>query len=90
MSEECGLDRAIPKREKDKDIFPMKYEMVIVPSQAMEVKVSVCRESVLVLVRRILWIGDLSVNRQGVRLGQRLTTSPTLSPTCPKDPADNR
>jgi hypothetical protein len=27
-------------------------------------------------------VGDLSVNRQGVQLGQRLTTSPTLNLTC--------
>ena len=30
MSEECGLDSAIPKRDRVKDIFPMKYDMVIV------------------------------------------------------------
>ncbi len=39
MSEECGLDSAIPKRDKSKDIFPMKYDMVIVSSQAEGVKV---------------------------------------------------
>lgn len=39
MSEECGLDRAIPERDKAKDIFPMKYDMVIVPPGAKEVKV---------------------------------------------------
>ena len=39
MSEECGLDRAIPKRDRSKDIFPMKYDMVIVRPQAEEVKV---------------------------------------------------
>mgnify|MGYP001609778873 CR=1 FL=1 len=39
MSEECGLDRAIPNRDKTKDIFPMKYDMVIVFPQAKELKV---------------------------------------------------
>lgn len=39
MSEECGLDRAIPKRDRAKDIFPMKYDMVIVSPGAREVKV---------------------------------------------------
>ncbi|GAB4411665.1 MAG: hypothetical protein OHK0032_07570 [Thermodesulfovibrionales bacterium] len=39
MSEECGLDRAIPERDRKKDIFPMKYDMVIVSRGAEEVKV---------------------------------------------------
>jgi glutamate synthase domain-containing protein 1 len=39
MSEECGLDSAIPKRNKSKDIFPMKYDMVMVEPEAEEVKV---------------------------------------------------
>jgi glutamate synthase domain-containing protein 1 len=39
MSEECGLDSAIPKRTKSKDIFPMKYDMVIVKPHAEEVMV---------------------------------------------------
>jgi len=39
MSEVCGLDSAIPERDKSKDIFPMKYDMVIVRPQAKEVKV---------------------------------------------------
>lgn len=39
MSEECGLDRVIPERDRSKDIFPMKYDMVIVPSGAETVKV---------------------------------------------------
>lgn len=39
LSEECGLDRAIPERNKSEDIFPMKYDMVIVTPQAEEVRV---------------------------------------------------
>ncbi len=39
MSEVCGLDKAIPERDKSKDIYPMKYEMVIVSPEAEEVKV---------------------------------------------------
>jgi glutamate synthase domain-containing protein 1 len=39
MSEECGLDRAIPDRDRSKDVFPMKYDMVIVSPGAKEVKV---------------------------------------------------
>jgi hypothetical protein len=34
MSEECGLDRAVPERDKSMDIFPMKYDMVMVPPGA--------------------------------------------------------
>lgn len=38
-SEECGLDKAIPERDRTKDIFPMKYDMVIVSPNAEEVRV---------------------------------------------------
>jgi hypothetical protein len=34
MSEECGLDSAIPGRDKGGDAFPMKYDMVIVKPKA--------------------------------------------------------
>lgn len=39
MSEECGVDSAVPKRDRSMDIFPMKYDMVIVSPQAEEVRV---------------------------------------------------
>lgn len=39
MSEECGIDKAVPERDRSRDIFPMKYEMVIIPPGAQEVKV---------------------------------------------------
>ncbi|MBF0556876.1 MAG: glutamate synthase [Nitrospirae bacterium] len=39
VSEECGLNRAIPDRDAGKDIFPMRYDMVIVSPGAEEVKV---------------------------------------------------
>jgi glutamate synthase domain-containing protein 1 len=39
MSEECGLDSVIPERDKSHDIFPMKYDMVIVNPNAEEVRV---------------------------------------------------
>ena len=39
MSEECGVDRVVPKRDRGKDIFPMKYDMVIVSPDAEEIKV---------------------------------------------------
>jgi glutamate synthase domain-containing protein 1 len=39
MSEECGVDKVVPKRDRSKDIFPMKYDMVIVSPGAEEVKV---------------------------------------------------
>jgi len=39
MSELCGLDKVIPNRDKSKDIYPMKYDMVIVSPEAREVKV---------------------------------------------------
>ncbi len=39
MSEECGVDAAVPRRDKDTDVFPMKYDMVIIPPGAKEIKV---------------------------------------------------
>ncbi|MCE5195480.1 MAG: hypothetical protein LLF28_08560 [Nitrospiraceae bacterium] len=39
MSEECGVDKAIPNRDKSTDIFPMKYDMVIIQPDAEEVQV---------------------------------------------------
>lgn len=39
MSEECGLDRAMPGRELSLDVFPMKYDMVIVTPDAAGLKV---------------------------------------------------
>ncbi len=39
MSEECGVDKAVPKRDGAKDIYPMKYDMVIVSPGAEEVRV---------------------------------------------------
>jgi glutamate synthase domain-containing protein 1 len=39
MSEECGVDKAVPKRDRSKDIFPMKYDMVVISPQAQEVEV---------------------------------------------------
>lgn len=39
MSEECGLDSAIKTRVKSQDVFPMKYDMVIITPEAREVKV---------------------------------------------------
>ena len=39
MSEVCGLDAAISKRDKTQDIFPMKYDMAIIAPGAREVKV---------------------------------------------------
>jgi glutamate synthase domain-containing protein 1 len=39
MSEVCGLDSAVPQRDKATDIFPMKYDMVIIAPGAREVTV---------------------------------------------------
>jgi glutamate synthase domain-containing protein 1 len=39
MSEECGVDSAVPKRDRTKDIFPMKYDMVMISPEAEEVTV---------------------------------------------------
>lgn len=39
MSEECGVDSAVPDRDKTHDIFPMKYDMVIIPPGAPGVTV---------------------------------------------------
>lgn len=38
-SEECGLERAVPERDASLDVFPMKYDMAIVPPGAGELKV---------------------------------------------------
>ncbi len=39
MSEECGVDSVVPKRDRAKDIFPMKYDMVVISPDAEEVRV---------------------------------------------------
>ncbi len=39
MSEECGLDRAIPDRDRSRDFSPMKYDMAVVTPRAKEMKV---------------------------------------------------
>jgi len=39
MSEECGVDSAVPGRDRTKDIFPMKYDMVMISPEAEEVTV---------------------------------------------------
>ena len=39
MSEVCGLDAALPGRDRSTDIFPMKYDMAIIAPDAREVKV---------------------------------------------------
>ncbi len=39
MSEVCGLDAAVPDRDTGKDVFPMKYDLVMVDEEAKEIKV---------------------------------------------------
>jgi len=39
MSEVCGVDSAVPDRDRTRDIFPMKYDMVIIAPGAREVTV---------------------------------------------------
>lgn len=39
MSEECGLERVMPNRNHEADVYPMKYDMVIVPPGAKELRV---------------------------------------------------
>ncbi len=39
MSEVCGVDSAVPDRDKSQDIFPMKYDTVIIAPGAQEVQV---------------------------------------------------
>lgn len=39
MSEECGLESAVPERDGAGDVFPMKYDMVMITPDAQEVKV---------------------------------------------------
>ena len=38
MSEECGLDQAIPARNKADDIIPMRYDFITVSPEAKEVQ----------------------------------------------------
>ncbi|MFA6002106.1 MAG: glutamate synthase [Thermoleophilia bacterium] len=38
MSEECGVDEAIPNRDKTEDFSPMKYDMAIIKPGAGELK----------------------------------------------------
>ncbi len=38
-SEVCALDRIVPQRDSSKDVYPMKYDMVIVTPNAEELKV---------------------------------------------------
>jgi glutamate synthase domain-containing protein 1 len=37
MSEVCGVDSAVPDRDRSRDIFPMKYDMVVIAPGAREV-----------------------------------------------------
>jgi glutamate synthase domain-containing protein 1 len=39
MSEDCGVDAVVPDRDQSEDIFPMKYDMVIISPDAKEVKI---------------------------------------------------
>ncbi|KPK02210.1 MAG: glutamate synthase [Nitrospira bacterium SG8_35_4] len=39
MSEECGLESAVPARDRSEDVFPMKYDMVIIKPDAEELMV---------------------------------------------------
>jgi len=39
MSEECGINKAVPDRNQSEDIYPMKYDMVIVTPNAEEITV---------------------------------------------------
>lgn len=39
MSEECGIERTVPERDRAEDVYPMKYDMVIIPPGAGELKV---------------------------------------------------
>ena len=39
MSEECGLDQVLPQRQRETDIIPMRYDLVIISPKAQEVKV---------------------------------------------------
>jgi glutamate synthase domain-containing protein 1 len=39
MSEECGLESVVPLRDRSDDIFPMKFDMVMIKPDAQEVMV---------------------------------------------------
>ena len=38
-SETCGLDRAVPERDTARDVFPMKYDMVVIEPGAARLRV---------------------------------------------------
>jgi glutamate synthase domain-containing protein 1 len=39
MSEKCGIDKVVPNRDGSLDVYPMRYDMVVVSPGATEVKV---------------------------------------------------
>ncbi len=39
MSEVCGVDAVVPERDRSKDVFPMKYDMVMINKDAKEIKI---------------------------------------------------
>jgi len=39
MSEICGVDAVVPERDRSKDVFPMKYDMVMINKDAKEIKI---------------------------------------------------
>lgn len=39
MSEVCGVDTVVPERDRSKDVFPMKYDMVMIEKDAKEIKI---------------------------------------------------
>ncbi|HDS16698.1 MAG TPA: glutamate synthase [Proteobacteria bacterium] len=39
MSEICGIDTVIPDRDRNKDVFPMKYDMAMISKDAKEIKI---------------------------------------------------
>jgi len=39
MSEICGVDAVVPERDRSQDVFPMKYDMVMINKDAKEIKI---------------------------------------------------
>ncbi len=39
MSEICGVDAVVPERDRSKDVFPMKYDMVMINKDAKEIEI---------------------------------------------------
>lgn len=55
VSEVCGLDRLIPDRDRSKDIYPMKYDMVIISPLAKSISIYDQKKGVILKEEEIFY-----------------------------------